>query len=800
MFRKIFKFLSWSVFALCLLIAIASGVFLTWGYFYITRDLPKLEKIEDYRPAAVTRVFDRNGILISEFFTERRYPVKISEVPERIRNAFVAAEDSSFYTHPGVDIVSIARAFIKNLESGSKKQGASTITQQVVKKLLLSPKKDYKRKIKEAILSYRLEQKLSKEEILEIYLNEMYFGNGAYGIKAAAEVYYHKAIADLSHAQAAQLAGLLKAPSRYSPLLNQQKADERKRYVLSQMFHSGFISEQEYQAALKEELVAYKVDNRRILRAPYYSSEIRRVLVDRFGSEREVDTGGYEIYTALDLKAQELATTALRRGLEELDKRRGWRGVLKSITQDYGPDPKIEAHKIYQVTVEKTDPKLGKLQFLFAGNLYNLSVGKSKWVRTRLLEDGKSIGQDPFKEITAGSIIEVSFEEQSEQKLVPEINQTPEVEGAVVLINPRNGEIVSMVGGYDYSRSEFNRITQSLRQPGSAFKPIVYTAAIDAFNYTPAAIVHDEPRTFRVGDDLWTPGNFDDKFLGALTLRTALERSRNLASADIISRIGVESAINYARKMGIETDLGRNLSLSLGSSEVTPLEMTRAYGVLAAKGVLFETAYLREIYNRNGDLIFSLDNNLIKNATQAIDENSAFIMANMMKGVVDHGTGVRVKPIGRPVAGKTGTSNDQMDAWFIGYTPEWVCGIWVGFDIKKTMGKSETGGKAAAPIWLYFMQPYLDYLDSIKRAQLVADYNEEAQYLGIEPKEVENIEPVDFIVPDGVDPYWVDKTTGLLSCQDCENSILEYFKRGTQPKRSLAEEEDVNTYLESGDL
>ncbi|RMD87953.1 MAG: PBP1A family penicillin-binding protein [Candidatus Dadabacteria bacterium] len=804
---KFFKILLSILLSLGMLSGVAACVFVIWGYFYITRDLPKLDRIEDYEPPAVTTVYDRNGTLIAEFYRERRYPIPIEQVPQMVRNCFLAAEDASFYSHPGIDLISIIRAMIVNIESGQKRQGGSTITQQVVKKLLLSPEKDYRRKIKEAILAYRLEKKLSKDDILEIYLNHMYFGEGAYGIKAAAKVFFHKDVKDLTLGEAAILAGLVKAPSRYSPVRHFERAKSRQKYVLRQLIKSGFADASEVKTAEKEKIKVYPPENKKILAAPYFVDEIRRILAEQFGDFRLVQTGGYTVYTTLDLKAQQMAKRALKKGLEELDKRQGWRGPLMNISKK-----EIESYVVELAERYKGEDN-GRSKAVVVGISHNNNSVKvnagfasgwiklnKKWLYRRMLEDGSKIEVNPIRELQVGSVIEISFRKAKSGKFVLEIDQTPEVEGAIVVLNPNNGKVVAMVGGYDYSKSQFNRVTQSKRQPGSAFKPIVYLTAIDGFGYTPATIVYDEPRTFRVGDELWTPSNFDDKFLGPITLRTALEKSRNLASVDLISRIGADAVISYARKMGITSDLGSNLSLSLGSSEVSLLEMARAYGVFAARGMLFRSVFIDKVVDRNGNVVFDAENEIISKAKRVINENSAFVMANMMKGVVQHGTGVRVRPIGRPVAGKTGTSNDQMDAWFIGYTPEWVCGVWVGFDVKKTLGEKETGGRVAAPIWLYFMKDFLQERDRELYEKLEEENRREAEFLDIEMEPIEEIDAPDFVVPDGVDPFWIDKTTGIESCEECENAFLEYFIRGTKPNKPEEESDSAMKYLQESEL
>ncbi len=796
-----------------------AALFGAWAYFYLTRDLPRLARIEDYQPPAVSRVLARDGTLIAEFFAEKRYPVKLSEVPDRVRKAFLAAEDASFYSHHGIDPVSIARAVYKNLQSGNAKQGASTITQQVVKNLLLTPEKSLVRKAKEAILSYRLERRFSKDEIFEIYLNQIFFGNGAYGIKAASRIYFHKELPELTVAEAAMLAGLPKAPSSYSPLRNMEKAKVRQGTVLGQMREAGFITEAEMQKAEQEKIAVYPASQQNIFASPYYVGEIRRVFAEKW-RDLDLDTDGLEIVTAVDPRADQLALQALRLGLREVDKRRGWRGPLATMSQKeylakYGkvelvPDSPLPA---YVRSVTK-----GVALVLVGEREYSINLQESGWAKKFLDSNDEARFGEPGSVLKPGDIIEVAFREDSKQasgadgrrplKLL--LDQTPQIEGAIVLIDPLSGEVRSMTGGYDYNHSQFNRVTQSLRQPGSSFKPIVYLAAIDKFSYTPSTIVHDTPRSFRVGDTVWTPANFDEKFLGPITLRTALEKSRNLVSADIVSRIGVDAAIEYARLLGITSPMGRNLSLSLGSSEVSPLEITRAYGVFPAKGILFDSVFVTKITDRFGKVLYDYTAEKPEQAKRVINENSAFVMANMMKGVVERGTGYKVKELGRPVAGKTGTSNDQMDAWFVGYTPQWVCGVWVGFDQKKAIGSKETGGVVSAPIWLSFMRDFLNAEEARAASELEREARLEAEQLGIEyrPPKVER--QLDFAVPEGVEPFWVSKHSGARASAGAAGAIVEYFVKGTEPDQNAhissegseygEGEESTSSYLEASDL
>lgn len=765
--------------ALGVIFVLVGGAFAVWGYFYVTRDLPPLLTAEEYKPQAVSKVFSSDGTLIGEFFRERRYPVSIKEVPEIVKQAFIAAEDSAFYSHPGLDPLSILRALIKNIQSGEASQGGSTITQQVVKNLLLTSEKKLTRKIKEAILSYRIEKQLTKDEILGMYLNQIFFGNTAYGIRAACEVYFRKPLSKITLAEAALLAGLPKAPSRFSPISNMPRAKQRQRYVLDRMVQAGFITKEMADAAYNEDVKVYQASLQNFFEAPYYLAEVRRILQEEF-RDLDIDGDGLEIYTPLDLTAQRYVRASLRKGLRDVDKRRGYRGPVAKVKD------RAEFIKIYK-------PNLN------ADVFYGMVVGISKNVltvdlgsKTGILDLSKAnwVGS---KQFSIGDVIECSILKDGE---VPQLSleQTPELEGAAVIINPKNGDVIAMQGGYSYQRNQFNRVTQALRQPGSAFKPIVYLAAIDSFNYNAASIVSDAPRTFRIGDTVWSPGNFDETFLGNITLRVALEKSRNLVSVDIVSRIGLTPVIKYASLLGIQSPLGRNLSISLGSSEVTVLELTRAYGVFPAEGVLFPSNFITKIVDRNGKVIYSRET--ITSAKQVISRESAFLMSYMMQGVVQSGTATSVKALERPAAGKTGTTNDFMDAWFIGFTPDWVAGVWVGFDQKKKIGNKETGGRISAPIWLGFMKPFIEYQEKRQYEQLVQEAKEESKRLGIDYEPPPAIKPSEFRVPEGVEPFWIDKATGYLSTPNAPGAILEYFKKGTKP-RVYSEAATTESYLDN---
>jgi penicillin-binding protein 1A len=801
---------------------ISSLVAISTAYFFylkFTSDLPKISKIEDYKPAAVTKVLSADGSLIGEFFKERRYPVKLSEIPNVVRQAVLAAEDASFYTHPGIDFMSIIRAAVKNLESGKSSQGGSTITQQVVKNLLLSPKKTFERKIKEAVLSYQLEGRLTKDDILEIYLNEIYFGNTAYGIKAAAVTYFHKELKDLNLAEGAILAGLPKAPNNYSPVVNLEKAKNRQRYVLNQMVEAGFISQNEADKAYEQEITVYPADgSARFYSAPYFLREVKEQLEKLFPS-RDLEVEGATVKTTLDLNAQALAEISVSKGLRAVDKRRGWRGVIANVDPQeyltkYAPTQEIVPFNLYKALVLKVDKAKSQIKIQVGEREYDMPISLDGWSSVQILKDETKSYGSVINTLKNGDVIEVSFSQKNSEP--PVLDQTPLIEGALVSLDPFSGRVVAMVGGYDYNRSEFNRATQSNRQPGSAFKPFVYLAAIDSFGYTPATLVYDEPRTFRVGVDYWSPKNFDGQFLGPITLQTALERSRNVVVADLISKIGANSPIEYARRLGIKSALTPNLSLALGSNEVNLMEITRAYGVFAAQGVLFPTTYIEEVSDRFDKTVYSLVEQL-QAAEQVIPEDSAFIMAHMMKGVVSRGTAQRVKVLGRPVAGKTGTTNNQMDAWFIGYTPQWVTGVWVGFDQKKEIGARETGGKVAAPIWIDFMQRFLEIKDNehqlvnnsltskdednTTRIPEITKVSDVAKTTIDASDASDNHSSKDFIPPDTVIPYWIDRYTGSQVNPDVPGAILEYFRQGTAPpKYQQYQTESVTSYLEATDL
>ena len=631
------------------------------SYFYFASDLPSIETLKTYTPATVTRFYADNGEIIGEFFTEKRDIISLDRMPFHLVQAFVASEDNRFFQHRGLDYVAILRALLRNMFSGEIVQGGSTITQQVVKSLLLSPEKRFSRKIREAILAYRIEKYLSKEEILHLYLNQIYLGHGAYGVSAAAESYFGKSVEELSLPESAMLAGLPQAPSKTSPSAHPEQARRRQSYVLHRMLEEGFISDRELQGALKAPIQIVSRQNPFLEKAPHFVEQVRKYVEEKYGKET-LYQGGLHVYTTVNLEAQRLAQEALESGLKEIEKRQK----------------------------------------------YPLSEAPST------------------------------------------------LEGALISIDVETGYVRAMVGGRDFKKSQFNRATQARRQTGSAFKPIVYASALDK-GYTPSILIVDSPIVFKWGDKTWKPKNFENKFNGPITFRNALTHSVNTVTVRIAQDIGVEYIRDYAKHLGISSSLNNDLSMALGSSSLSPFELTKAYAVFANQGKSFRPFFIKKILDRNGNLIeenlplFYPDES--RNHEQIISPQTAYVMTRLLEGVVQQGTGWRAKTLGRPAAAKTGTTDQFYDAWFIGYTAETLTGVWVGFDDERSIGENETGSRAASPIWVAFMMNVL------------------------------KDKPVrDFPAPEGIEFIRVDPKTGAASTH--KQAFLECFKGGTGPTQT----------------
>jgi len=737
-FKRLFRIVLWSAATVALFAVIA----LVAVWRELTADLPPVEELLDYRPPTATRVYAADGSQIGEFYVERRYLVTIDEIPNHVKLAFLAAEDAEFYQHRGVNPISIVRAMLTNLQRGEVVQGASTITQQVVKQLLLSPEKSFERKAKELILAIEFESKLSKDDILYLYLNHIYFGAGAYGVSAAADTFFGKDVGDLSLAEAALLAGLPQAPSRYDPLRHPKAAASRQHYVLDRMADARFISAEEREAALAEPV---RLSGPKVITyasAPWYVEHVRRLLEEQFGPE--FASLGLQVHTAVDRRLQNAAEETLHDGLRTIEKQLGLRKVVRHL-----PAQQIDAYLERQ---RKSRPSGGPQQAVVtrvgAEQLDILTPWESGVVpKEGLVTDQQQRAAHDFR---VGDIYWVDPATRGTDGVMRyALDQDPQVEGAMVVIEPDTGQVKALVGGVDFQRSQFNRAVLARRQPGSAFKPLIYAAAID-HGYTAATVVQDAPISLPDGrNGSWSPKNFDNKYMGRVTLQTALVNSLNSVSVRLALSIGIDRLRDYLQIFRFPITFPRNFSLALGTSEVTPLELTRAYGIFATLGRRFEPVFITAVTDTNGEAVEFPGSQPRFEAV--MNPATAYIVTQMMESVIEMGTGKQARALGRPSAGKTGTTNESKDAWFIGFTPELLASVWVGFDADQSLGKY-TGGRAATPIWTAFMQRALD---------------------GRPERE--------FNVPDNVLLVKIDSATGLKAAPGSA-SRTQAFVAGSEPK------------------
>ena len=688
------------------------------GSFYLILlfQLPNIKTLTDYNPPLATRILSTDGTVIGYLFKEKRILVSLSECPPHLIQAFVSSEDARFFKHRGVDFISILRALWKNIWAGEIIQGGSTITQQVTKSLLLSPEKSLSRKIKEAVLSYRLDQNLSKEDILYIYLNQIYLGHGAYGVEAAARNYFGKKARDLTLPESALLAGLPQAPSRYSPLLHFQKAKERQRYVLKRMVEEGFISETEAQAA--DEFPVFLSNNQEpnLNVAPHFVDLVRKYLYQTWGSEF-VLKAGLVVQTTLDLSFQKAAMEAVLHGTQAIQDRHVYTQTIKNIPpekfEEYCPrsdQPIPEGNRkrtdFTNGLVVQIDPIAQTAQVCLGREWTVLPLPRTTPLASQVKGQGDDEGlinkeEAPSSAFKVGDVVRLRRDPVSFSLTILDQNQ---VEAALLCVETRTGAIKALVGGKNHIQTEFNRAVQSRRQPGSSFKPIVYAAALEK-GLTPATVFMDSPIYYR-GSPSWVPQNFDHKFLGPTTLSTGLIQSRNIVSIKILQRIGIPYAINFARRLGISSPLYPNLSLALGSSGVSLWEMVTAYNCFPSLGQHIPPHFIHQIIDRYRRAVYTYP----PKTEQVMESNTAYTMNQLLQAVVKEGTGWRLKALGKPVAGKTGTTNDFRDAWFIGFTPQYTAGVWVGIDDLTPLGPGETGAQAASPIVLEFFQKALSQI------------------------------------------------------------------------------------------
>ena len=757
------------------------------GYVaFLVARLPKLDRLDDYRPPVVSQVYGDDGVLVGEFYLERRIVVPVNQMPRKLIQAFVAAEDASFYSHKGIDYFGIVRAAFKNLVSFSKKEGASTITQQVTKTMLLSPEKKLSRKIKEAILAKRMEERLTKDEILYLYLNQIYLGAGAYGVQAAAETYFGKGVEQLNLAEMAVLAGLPKAPNAYSPIKRLEKAKERQNYVLERMVSEGFVTQAEADHARATPLNVRP--GRRVInnQVAYFLEQMRIYLEERYG-EDQLYKGGLKIYTTMNYEMQRSAYESMRAGLKAVDKRQGFRGAAKFLLDtevtafcakvEEGIDSlALKVGETYPGVVTAVDPAKGEVVVRVGDRVGLLNRKGMAWAGKLGLVNSYGKPDKPARNLSLGAVLEVQVitPEVNRQGAVFALDQTPEVQGALVAIDPRTGGIKAMMGGYDFRKSQFNRAVQARRNAGSAFKPIIYAAALEK-GLTPATVIVDEEVEYPAGaGKVWKPKNYDGTHRGPLTMREALTHSINIFSVRLLEQTGVDYAVEFAKRLGFTTKIEPNLSLALGAASVSPLELTTAYAVLANKGVYHQPFSILRVTDSRGQILEERKPNISQVPVElpsalppvplvpgtgsvavveppAVTPQTAYIVTNLMESVVQSGTGYRAAAIKRPVAGKTGTTNEMRDAWFVGYIPQLVTGVWVGFDNQeRSLGGAGTGGQAAAPIWADFM------LGAVKGLP------------------VERFEP-----PEDVTYVRINPKTGRLARGT--EGVLECFVRGTEP-------------------
>lgn len=673
--------------------------------------LPSLEVLTDYQPKIPLRVYTADGYLIGEFGEERRALVRIQEVPQIMKQAILAAEDERFYQHPGVDTLGVLRAAYANFTSGGKSQGASTITMQVARNFFLSSEKTLTRKVYEALLAFKIENNLSKDEILEIYINQIYLGQRAYGFAAASQIYYGKPLKNIGLAEAAMLAGLPKAPSSFNPVVNPKRAKLRQSYVLRRMLELGSITDAQFAEAQKQDLHIKRDVNEFAVRADYVAEMARQMVFERF--REETYTRGLRVVTTILKPDQEAAYASLRRGVIDYDKRHGYRGArgyadlgqpgsASDETLEEALQEEPDSDDILAAVILDASPKLVKA-YRRGGEIVQISGDGLKFAQRMLDEKAPA-----NKRLRRGAIIYVQKDEKGNWQIV----QLPEVEAAFVAASPIDGAIRALVGGFDFNRNKFNHVTQAWRQPGSSFKPFIYSAALEK-GFTPASVIPDEPLVVsaaETGSQAWEPKNYDGKYEGPMTLRTGLAKSKNLVSIRILKSIGTQYAQDYVTRFGYDADKHPPyLTMALGAGSVTPWQQLAGYAVLANGGYRIQPYVVKQILDDKGGVLAEAQPVVAGNENlRVIDPRNAYLMDSMLHDVVRRGTATRALQLKRgDLAGKTGTTNDFVDAWFCGYQPSLVGIAWIGFDQPKKLGNGETGGFAALPIWIGFMEKAL---------------------------------------------------------------------------------------------
>jgi penicillin-binding protein 1A len=865
-------------------VGLIGGLIATIIFVYLNLELPKIEKLQDYKPNLASQIISKDGVILAEIGKEKREIVQIEDVPARVIDAFLSAEDDKFFEHKGVDYFGLVRAMIANFKAGRVVQGGSTITQQVAKSLLLTSERSITRKVKDFVLAQKIEEKLSKKDILHLYLNQVYLGNGYYGVKAASRGYYNKELKNISVAEAAMLAGLLVAPGKYSPYNNPVPAKKRQHYVLERMYKLKKISKSQFESALIEKIVYYIHEDD--LKAGYFTEWVRQKVVDAVG-EDEFLTNGFIVNTTLDWSLQKIAEEQVSKGVKDIDKRQGYKGPHAHINQDEylkfelenrkkifkkrsrffviddknekkyeynfsevnltnikeeseklkkasGDDTFIaglsdkdeiqnvlEAGEQYDAIVTKVDDNLKLIHIDLAGSPGVIPFEYFKWAHKRSVSENTAYYQDVTKPTTIlkpGDLIYVQLVKsaaplnqilnkdsqlnlaknkypaiyKNQKYIICSLDQIPEVQGALFSIDARTGEIISYVGGYDFKTNKFNRVIQAKRQPGSSFKPVLFAAALE-HGYTPTTIIMDTPEAMPGFDSAssWKPKNYEGDYKGPVTVRTTLEESRNIPTIKMADKVGVSNLIKFAERIGFNAKLENNLSIALGTFGVSPRDLVATYAIfpnggkrIIPKGIISVTDREGKKYVINEDPdAKNLDENkdnldkvqpeqknpYLRNLhdQQVYDSRLAFIMTSLMKGVVTHGTAASARDLSPNIAGKTGTTSDFIDAWFVGYTSNVVTGVWAGFDDNKTMGHGETGAKAVLPTWKEYMRA------NIKK---FGDQSFEA--------------------PAGIISSWVDKETGRKANPNTSGAILEYFADNSATDETISNDQSKKPVLD----
>src|SRR5271169_1381662 len=677
-----------------LLVLVAALVGATAGLLLVySTDLPQVEQLEHYRPSSITELYDGQGRIIGSFALQRRVVASYNDYPQVLRDALISIEDKDFYRHWGINVWRIAGAAYRDIESGGRVQGASTLTMQLARNLFLSPDRSFHRKIEEALLAIQIERRFTKEQIFTLYANQIFLGHGVYGFESASEYYFSKPAKQLTLDEAALLAGLPKAPNLYSPINHPDRAIKRRNLVIHGMLEDGKITAKQANDA-RNQPIQLKLQHDPNSLAPYFVEEIRRYLENKYGAD-QVHEGGLKVYTSLDVDLQQAANQAVLDGLAVYERRHGWHGHLENVVAegsaidkyehpDWEDEPEVNGY----IHALVTSAGIGIATLKFGRYAAALGQADVAWTRGKM-QDLLVPGDICYVKIlglSANGAARVSLEQDSG------------AQGALMAIDNATGGIKAMVGGRDFSESKFDRATQALRQVGSSFKPYVYTTVIDQ-GASPNDTILDEPVTFETGSGPYSPRNYDEKFEGVITLRRALAQSRNIPALKLANKVGIKTVIDYAERFGITAKLPPYLPVALGSAEITLIEQTSAYSVFPNDGVRVTPRYITKVTDYEGRVL----EEDFPEVKDVISERTARIMTSMLREVVLHGTGVAAAKLPFPVAGKTGTTNDFTDAWFVGFTPTMTCGVWVGYDEKKSLGAKETGAHAALPIWMNFM-------------------------------------------------------------------------------------------------